>query len=169
MNPLRPTIPIVLLFTFWLNHLPAAAQTPGHLTLTGEVETPLTLTPSDFRLFQSLTRKAVDRDGKTHEFSGVALIDLLVKAGVTTGGKLRGKNLTKYLLIEAADGYEVVFSLAEIDPEFTNQDILVAISKDNQPLPAGEGPFRIIVPNDKKHARWIREVSRIQVVFAKSK
>jgi hypothetical protein len=36
-----------------------------------------------------------DRDGKEHVFAGVALIELLEKAGVTTGAKLRGENLAK--------------------------------------------------------------------------
>ena len=99
---------------------------------------------------------------------GVALIELLQKAGVTTGAKLRGENLAQDVLISAADGYEVLYALAEIDPEFTDQVILVAIEKDGQPLATGEGPFRIIAPNDKKPALWIREVRAIKVAFAKN-
>ena len=109
-----------------------------------------------------------DRDGKEHEFKGVALIELLEKAGVTTGAKLRGENLAKYILIQAADGYEAIYSLPEIDPEFTDQVILLATEKDGQPLGNGEGPFRIIAPNDKKQARWIREVRSIKVAFARN-
>jgi hypothetical protein len=97
----------------------------------------------------------------------VALIEVLEKAGVTTGAKLRGENLAKLILIKAADGYEVVYSLPEVDPEFTDKVIMVAIEKDGQPLPNGEGPFRMIAPNDKKQARWVREVREIKVVLAK--
>ncbi|WP_229209476.1 molybdopterin-dependent oxidoreductase [Dyadobacter koreensis] len=109
-----------------------------------------------------------DRDRKEHEFSGVALIEILENAGVTTGSNLRGENLAKYVLISAADGYEVLYALAEIDPEFTDQVILLATKKDGQPLANGEGPFRIITPNDKKPARWIREVRSIKVAFTKN-
>ena len=143
------------------------AQAVNTISVTGEVTTPLTLTKEGFASYKSVNHKVKDRDGKEHEFKGVALIEILEKAGVTTGSKLRGENLTKFVLIEAADGYEVVYALPEIDPEFTDQIIILATEKDGQPLPNGEGPFRIITPNDKKQARWIREVRSIKIMFAK--
>ncbi|NIJ52658.1 molybdopterin-dependent oxidoreductase [Dyadobacter arcticus] len=143
------------------------AQNTATLSISGEVTTPLELKSADLASFKQVSHKVKDRDGKEHEFSGVALIEILEKAGVTTGAKLRGENLAKYLLISASDGYEVLYSLAEIDPDFTDQVILLATTKDGQPLANGEGPFRIITPNDKKPARWIREVRSIKVAFAK--
>ena len=143
------------------------AQNTASVTITGEVATPLDLKLQDLSAFKQVSQKVKDRDGKEHEFKGVALIELLEKAGVTTGSKLRGENLAKYVLITAADGYEVIYAFAEIDPEFASQVIILATEKDGQPLPAGEGPFRIITPNDKKPARWIREVRSIKVAFAK--
>lgn len=143
------------------------AQNAATLSISGEVTTPLELKLADLASFKQVSHIVKDRDGKEHEFSGVALIQILEKAGVSTGSKLRGENLAKYLLISAADGYEVVYSLAEIDPEFTDQVIILATAKDGQPLASGEGPFRIITPNDKKPARWIREVRSIKVAFAK--
>jgi DMSO/TMAO reductase YedYZ molybdopterin-dependent catalytic subunit len=61
----------------------------------------------------------------------------------------------------------VVFALPELDPEFATQTILLAYQVDGKPLPAGEGPFRVVVPQEKKPARWIREVTAIKVLFAK--
>ena len=144
------------------------AQNTVSLSVTGEVITPLELKIQDLTSYKQVSQTVKDRDGKQHEFKGVALIDLLQKAGVTTGAKLRGENLAKYILITAADGYEVIYSLSEVDPEFTDEVILLAIEKDGQPLPAGEGPFRIIAQNDKKPARWIRDVRSIKVSFAKN-
>ena len=144
------------------------AQSVDSFTVTGEVVTPLTLKKENLAGYKQVTHKVKDRDGKEHEFKGVALIELLEKAGATTGPKLRGENLAKYVLIQAADGYEVIYSLAEVDPEFTDQVVFLATEKDGQPLKNGEGPFRIIAPNDKKQARWIREVRSIKVLFAKN-
>ena len=160
----------MLLVPLFLIFCPVAtvnAQAVNTLSVTGEVTTPLTLTKEGFASYKSVNHKVKDRDGKEHEFKGVALIEILEKAGVTTGSKLRGENLAKFVLIEAADGYEVVYALPEIDPEFTDQIIILATEKDGQPLPNGEGPFRIITPNDKKQARWIREVRSIKIMFAK--
>lgn len=143
------------------------AQNAESFTVTGEVTTALDLKKSDLAGYKQISHKVKDRDNKEHEFKGVALYELLEKAGVTTGSKLRGENLAKYILIRAADGYEVVYSLPEVDPEFTDQVIMLATEKDGQPLPNKEGPFRIITPNDKKQARWIREVRSIKIQFAK--
>ena len=82
------------------------------------------------------------------------------------GAQLWGENLAKYVLVKASDGYEVIFSLPEIDPEFTTNTILIAFEVDGVPLPKGEGPFRMISPGDKKHARWVREITSIRVLFS---
>jgi len=159
--------PVFTFLFFLTTSVCSFSQSTGSLTISGEVATPLDLRIQDLASYKQVSHKVKDRDNKEHEFKGVALIEILEKAGVTTGSKLRGENLAKYVLIKAADGYEVVYSLPEIDPEFTDQLIILAIEKDGQPLLAGEGPFRIITPNDKKQARWIREVRSIKVAFAK--
>ena len=82
----------------------AFAQKEQTLSVTGEVATPLTLTRQDLAAYKPVTAQVKDRDNKLHEFKGVALFEVLEKAGVTTGSKLRGENLAKYLLIGAADG-----------------------------------------------------------------
>lgn len=134
--------------------------------ISGEVLTPLELKKEDLAAFKTVSQKVKDRDGKEHTFTGVALIDLLTKAGVTTGANLRGENLTKYVLIQAADGYEVIYALAEIDPEFSERIVMLAYEKDGAALAQGEGPFRIVASGEKKPARWIREVRSITIRFA---
>ncbi|MBE9463433.1 molybdopterin-dependent oxidoreductase [Dyadobacter subterraneus] len=157
----------LLSISFLLISVTVFSQNANTVSISGEVTTALNLTTQDLAAYKQISHKVKDRDGKEHEFKGVALIEVFEKAGITTGGKLRGENLAKYVLIKAADGYEVIYSLPEIDPEFTDQVIMLATEKDGQPLPNGEGPFRIITPNDKKQARWIREVRSIKIVFAK--
>ena len=66
-------------------------------------------------------------------------------------------------MIEATDGYRAVFALAELDSDLTDRVILLADTKDGQPLPASEGSFRIIVPGEKRPARWVRQVRAVTV------
>ena len=145
------------------------AQTTSQLSLRvdGEVLKPLTLTFDDLRKMKQTEVKGKDRDGKEHAYQGVQLVEVQSSAGVTLGALLRGENLVKYVLVKAIDGYEVIYSLPEVDPEFTGQVVLLAYQVDGNPLPKGEGPFRMVVPNDKKHARWIREIASIKIVFSK--
>jgi len=159
---------IAILFVVIIVPLTVRSQgIPATLSVEGEVRRPLRLSIQDLRTFTQSEIKAKDKDGVEHTFKGVRLFDILDSAGVTLGKQLRGENLAKYILLKALDGYEVIFALPEVDPEFTDQTILMAYEVDGKLLPKGEGPFRLIVPNDKKHARWIREISAIKIVFTK--
>jgi hypothetical protein len=71
--------------------------------------------------------------------------------------------VTTTVLVEAADGYQAVFSLAELRPELTDRVILLADTKDGQPLRPHEGPFRIIVCGKKRLARWVCQVKVMTV------
>ena len=82
------------------------------------------------------------------------------------GDNLRGKELADYVVAEASDGYRVVFSIAELDPGFSNVQVIVATKVDGQPLPAHDGPLRLVVPGDKRPARRVRMLTTISVVRA---
>jgi hypothetical protein len=69
--------------------------------------------------------------------------------------------------VRSGDGYEIVFSLAELDPGFTDRVVLLADRMDGRPLPAALGPFRLIVPGEKKHARWTWGVTTLLIKSAK--
>ena len=112
-----------------------------------------------------LTRHTVvtaDRGLRT-TFEGVALCDVLAKAGVPLGEALRGKALSRVIIASAPDGYQVTYAIAEVDAAFTDQIILVADRRDGRPLLPDTGPLQIVVPNDKRPARWVRQVSKLEV------
>jgi len=135
--------------------------------ITGEVATPLDLKLADTQQYKQTSVVRKDRDGNDHTYTGVVLADLLAKAGVTMGNDLKGENLTKFIAVSASDGYQVVFALAELDKSFTDRLIILASIMDGKPLPAGDGPFRIIVQDEKKPARCIKQVTGIKIQFAK--
>lgn len=138
----------------------------SQITISGEVTKPLTLQAADLKALPHTEVTGKDRDGKDHNYSGVPLADLLKLAGVTMGGELRGKNLMKYVVVKAIDGYETLYALPELDSVFATRTIILADSVDGAALPAGVGPYRIVVPGEKKPARWVREVKSIEVRFA---
>lgn len=137
------------------------------LTIDGEVAKPLKLSLKRLESFPSVEFKAVGHDKKEHVYKGVMIFTLLDSAGVTLGAKLRGKNLGKYLVAKASDGYQAVYALPEVDPEFTDEKIIVAYLEDGKPLATGDGPVRVVVPGDKKHARWVRELVSLNVNVSK--
>ena len=142
----------------------AAAQ-EGTLRVSGTVAQPFTLTADEFAALahQTITASAHDQQGR---YSGVPLADLLKRAGVASGEALRGRELAKYVAVTGADGYRAVFALAELDAGFTDRIVLIADRRDGKPLPQKAAPFQVIVPGDKKPARWVRQLVSIDVFEA---
>jgi DMSO/TMAO reductase YedYZ molybdopterin-dependent catalytic subunit len=136
------------------------------LTVGGEVEHQLKLTRTDLDAFTRQSLRAKDHDGKEYKYEGVAIVDILKKAGVKFGKELRGKALATYLLVEAADGYQAVYALPEFDPPTNDRLILLADRQDGAAFPATAGPLKIIVPGDSEHARWVRQVKSLTIVRA---
>jgi hypothetical protein len=54
--------------------------------------------------------------------------------------------LLLYAVVEASDGYRVLFALAELDPAFSDKRVYLVIKRDGKPLSEKEGLFRIVVP-----------------------
>ncbi len=157
---------LVLLFS-WGTQAQEKPSEPVLLTVAGEVEHPLRLTASDLSHLSRRSVRAAEH-GKEAAFEGVALSDVLKMAGIPTGESLRGKQLVKYLLVDARDGYQVVFALAELDSAFTDREVLLADRRDGKPLSAEEGPLRIVVPGEKRPARWARQVRELRIGSIKS-
>ena len=142
---------------------PKEDREPGSLTLVNESGAVTTLSRESFAKLPRRTVNAKDHSGASATFEGVSLAEALRQAKVTLGKELKGALLANYILVEAADGYRVSFSLPEVDPTMTDKVVLIADRKDAKPLDAREGPYRLVVPHDKKHARWVRQVMRIAV------
>lgn len=109
------------------------------------------------------TVKAVEHGGTEATFEGVPARELLKLVNAPAGGELRGKQLMVYVVAEAADGYRVLYALAELDAAFTDSIILVADRRNGAALGADHGPLRIVVPWEKRQSRWARQVIALKV------
>ena len=96
-------------------------------------------------------------------YSGVRLADLLAKVGAPIGSELRGKALANYVVATGSDGYQAVLALGEVDPGFHPGEVIVADSLDGKPLDAHSGPFKLVVTEDKRPARSVRNLVSIEL------
>ena len=71
--------------------------------------------------------------------------------------------MSRYLLVVAADGYRVVFAIPGVDQTLTDRKVYLVTQRDGHPLSEKEGPFRIVVPDEKRPARWISQVTALKV------
>ncbi len=149
----------VLLAVTLLTTLVSAQQ----LTVQDEIGKQTVLARADIEALPRV-KVTAGTSGSSATFEGVALNSVLEKAGVGLGETMKGKRMASYLLVEAADGYRVVFALPEIDPAFGDKRLVLAFLKEGKPLDAKEGPYRIVVPDEKRMARWVRQVTTLKVV-----
>ena len=113
-----------------------------------------------------ITVSATDEAGHTNKYSGFSLRDLLVRNGMVNGQAVRGKAMLAYVLVSAADDYHVIFTLPEIDASYTDHVVVIADQKDGAPFTGDTGPYRLITPFDKREARWVREVTGVDLKIA---
>jgi hypothetical protein len=140
----------------------------GSLVLSADLNhARVVLSPADFHALPHVTITVHNSHADASEtYSGVPLSTLLEKVNAPLGKELRGEAMTSYVIATGSDGYSVVLSLAEIDPEFHAGQVVVADAREGKPLEKN-GPFQLIVSDDKRPARWVHNLVSITVQRAR--
>ena len=174
---------LAVLVTFAAGSPGVMAQTGGHiddlvahpharsvpstdLTVTGPQGKTMTLSVDDLKALPHKTATVMNEHAKANEtYSGVALTDLLAKVGVPIGKDLKGKAYVMYVVAEGTDHYKVLYSLDEVDTAAHAGDVIVADTLNGAPL-AADGAFKLVSTEDKRPARWVRNLATITVKTA---
>jgi hypothetical protein len=143
----------------------AAPSTPStQLTIKTYDGKTLNFTPDEFAALPHKSVAVFNAHTKTNEtYSGVMLADLLGKASVPLGESVRGKLFMIGVVAEGMDNYSVLYSLAEVDPSIHTGDVIVADTLDGQKL-GKDGAFKMISSEERRPARWVRNLTSISVV-----
>lgn len=123
------------------------------------------LRPADLAQLPRDSVRTRIHDEPEHWFGGHSLIAILRRAGARVD-TVRGPALAQYVVAEATDGYRVLFSLGELAPSLGNQRVLLVDSVDGRPLPAEDGPWRLVVPAEMHPTRWARQVVTLRLAAA---
>lgn len=128
----------------------------------------LKLKVADLKAMPRTTVSVHNEHAKADEtYTGVRLADLLAKMGAPLGHDLRGVGLSAYIVATGSDGYVAVIALAEADPSFHSGEVIVADTLNGAALDAKSGPFKLVVTEDKRPARWVRNLVSIELKSAK--
>ncbi len=141
----------------------ASAQPTVRVIVDGKP--PITLDSASLAAMPRASVTASAHHESASQWQGVALENILLRAGAPSGEALRGHAMTSVVRITASDHYQVVFSVAELDSMLGNEQVILADTQDGHPI-TKDGPYRVVVPGDKRPARWIRQVVRIDVLRA---
>jgi len=119
-------------------------------------------TPAALVALSHKTVTVFDEHAKANQsYSGVPLMELLTRLGVPD--KPHGTYLRFYLVVEGADGFKAVYSLAEVNPMTHDGAVIVADTLDGKALQT-TGPLQLVASGDKHPARWVRNLSAIRVL-----
>jgi DMSO/TMAO reductase YedYZ molybdopterin-dependent catalytic subunit len=149
----------------------AAATAPASVAVSGAVPTHGALAVADLL---KLGAEAVDLDNHRHG-RGVRLDKVLAHFGFEPGKM--GPDLSprdkragwkKVVRASAADGFEAVFSCAELSAEMGPTRAYVVFEMDGKPIPPDAGPLRLSVPTDKESSRSVRQLARLEVIDLRS-
>jgi hypothetical protein len=147
------------------NHEPSAPST--ELALRGLDGKSVTLSPADLAALPHKTVTVMNHHTNANEtYSGVALSDLLAKIGTPQGTDVKGKLFMLGVVAEGTDHYSVLFAIAETDPTIHTGDIIVADQMNGQKLDK-DGAFKLVSTEEKRPARWVRNLTSISIVEVK--
>jgi DMSO/TMAO reductase YedYZ molybdopterin-dependent catalytic subunit len=132
-------------------------------TIGGEIPGPRTVDSAAFAALPHVDVKATGHDGVPATYRGVRMSDVLSLGGLTFGATLRGPRMATYVVVSASDGYRAVFAVPELDSGFRDGGVYIADQKNGGALSPEEGPYRVVVPDEKRPARWVREVTGLSV------
>ena len=71
--------------------------------------------------------------------------------------------MTLVVIAGAKDHYHASFSLAELDESIGDRQAYACDKQDGKTLGESEGPVRLVVPSDKRPARWVRMLTTLDI------
>lgn len=153
---------IKLIAVFGLLVSVALCQVPAMLVVQGVGGKSVTLSVLELSKLPQQTVKVTDH-GTPATFEGVLVTDVLAKVDLPLGEKFHSTAASYYLTVEAKDGYRAVFAWAELDSTFMDKAVYVVTKRDGRPLTDKDGPFELVVPGEKRGARWVRQLTALKI------
>ena len=146
----------------------ATSPTTTTITVAGNVAQSLSLTVADLKRYPAHEVDYVPGRGTEHKsgseparrYTGCLLRDVLSAAKPVEN---KPRELRKsYVVATASDGYEVVFSWAELFVSPLGDNVFVVYERDGAPLPDDEGRIALIVVSDVRpvrHVKWLKALT----------
>jgi hypothetical protein len=140
---------------------PAAPSTS--LVLTGLAGKTKTLSVADFKALPHVTVKVHNgHNDKDESYSGVPVKELLTMVEPAKGEGPKVSGNMQVVIAGATDNFHVAITLCDTNPDCRNGQAIVADALDGAPLTT-DGAFKLVLTEDKKPARWARNLESLTV------
>lgn len=112
----------------------------------------------------SRTVQVAGHDGEAAMYTGALLMDVLSTGCPSVGGMSKRARVEAAVRVDARDDYHAIVAMMEADTSFRSNPVLLTWARDGAALDAHNGPLQLIVPDDRRHARNVRQVNRLSVI-----
>ncbi|MBL8913072.1 MAG: molybdopterin-dependent oxidoreductase [Archangium sp.] len=140
------------------------------VAVKGAVPTPKSFSVKELEALGATDATWTDH-GKQRSVRGAPLEAVLKAVGFSPGpmgpdvAKREKRSGWKMVVrVTATDGFQAVFSCAELWSEMGPTRALLVWQLDGKVLGAEDGPLRVVVPTDKEPSRSVRNVATIEVL-----
>ncbi|BCM89708.1 hypothetical protein IAD21_01555 [Abditibacteriota bacterium] len=134
---------------------------------SGDVATPRLWTLAALQKIAPVQTIKTTLKGKPYTVRGVPLWALVSAATPKLDPKSKHSESRFVVLARGKDGYLSSFAYPDLMPDTGNQGVFVVWEANGKPLSAKEGPFRLVVPDDKKPMRWVYNLTAIEIYDGK--
>jgi hypothetical protein len=101
-------------------------------------------------------------------YTGPLVSEVLAAAGLRANDQTDPMILHSSVVATAADHYFVVYSAAELEPDFSRSQVIVALMKSGLPDTDG-GVLQLINTDANKPARWVHGLTDLNVITIATK
>ena len=103
--------------------------------------------------------------GDSYTSRCISLLDFVRAAEPKVKKAVGNPLLGMIAVVRAGNGYTASFALGELMPEYGNREVWIVLDRNGQPLPADEGPVRLLVPSEPdRRERWVYGIRTISVI-----
>jgi DMSO/TMAO reductase YedYZ molybdopterin-dependent catalytic subunit len=122
------------------------------------------LTLERLRKLEQHEVEVTERDGTKVAYQGAWLANVL-DAGCDSTFRLdKHGSLRAVVKVTGADDFVAVVAMAEAMPDFSDRPVMLAWQRNGEPLSERHGPFQLVLADDRKPGRNVRQVKLLEVI-----
>ena len=122
------------------------------------------LTLERLRTLEQREVEVTERDGTKANYQGAWLGEVLDLDCDSTTRLDKHGSLRAVVKVTGADGFVAVVAMAEAMPDFSDHPVMMAWQRNGEPLSAVHGPFQLVLADDRKPGRNVRQVKLLEVI-----
>jgi hypothetical protein len=154
----------LFLLTFFLPGLLLAQRDTASVRVRHGDACQATITLAQVRVMPQHTAVITGKDGEQRTYTGALLKEVMMQACPSVAAIEKRTMVATLVQVDASDGYRAVVAMTETDSSFRAQPVLLTWQCDGKPLSDHDGPFQLVVPEDRRHARNVRKVTSLEVI-----